>query len=63
MEGISIESRVRVFGINYQSDRLVDVDVDNRQTHQFNNNNENMKFIEIKEINSIKLEEVVSRAD
>jgi len=62
MEGINFESRVRVFGEKNQSDRKVYLHVDNRQINQFNNN-ENIKFVKIKEINSIKLEEIVSRAD
>jgi len=62
MEGINFESRVQVFGEKNQYDRKFYLHVDNRQINQFNNN-ENIKFVKIKEINSIKLEEIVSRAD
>ena len=62
MEDINFKNKVQVFVKNYESDRLIDVNVNNRHIHQFNNN-ENIKFVKIKEINSIKLEEVVSRAD
>ena len=62
MEDINFKNKVRIFEKNNQSDRQIDFDINNRHIHQFNNN-ENTKFVKIKEINSIKLEEVVSRAD